>query len=397
MTSYKKVWNLNKMLRILMLISFLFVTFNSFAQDSVKPIIAAQIFYSEATNIEEFEREIEVMKSLGVNVVIFRVFGNKGDRIYTFAKPKSEIGVYFNTSHSPVIDDILGQVTKIAHKHKLKIFAWMTTRHATYGVEGDVMDNAYSFSKKDYIAVPKLDLFNDVAVWELQQLYLDLAKYPIDGILIQDDFVMRHMECFGTEARVQYLSEFSKDVEAKNMFSELELKPDGSVKRIVYTEEFWQFQEWKNKRLILVADELISTVRETNPNIKFALNVGYELFYKPKNALAWYAHDDRLARKFDYVAVMAYQDQIMKELDIGLDEVCELSIETAEDAISIMGGPEKVIMKVQTLNWDTKKDLPMREVRYVYKKVQSVSPKLGIALVPWEKRKFDFLNVKNKN
>jgi hypothetical protein len=39
----------------------------------------------------------------------------------------------------------------------------------------------------------------------------------------------------------------------------------------------------------------------------------------------------------------------------------------------------------------------MREVRYVYKKVQSVSPKLGIALVPWEKRKFNFIKVKNKN
>jgi len=385
------------MVRLTLLLSFLFLTLNSFAQDSEKPIVAAQNFYSQATDMKEFEREVEVMKSLGVNVVIFRVFGNKGDRIYKFANPKSEFGVYFKTSHSPVIDDILGQVTRIAHRHKLKIFAWMTTRHATYGAKGDVMDTAYSFTKKDYITVPKLDLFNDVAVWELQQIYLDLAKYPIDGILIQDDFVIRHMEGFGTEARVQYLSEFGKDVEAKNMYSELEVKPDGRVKRIVYAEEFWEFQEWKNKRLILVSDELISSVRETNPNIRFALNVGYELFYKPKNALAWYAHDDRLARKFDYVAIMAYQDQIMKELDIGLDEVCDLAIENAEDAISVMGGPEKVIMKVQTLNWDTKKDLPMREVRYVYKKVKSVSPKIGIALVPWENRKFEFLKVKSKN
>lgn len=385
------------MIRILILLSFIFFTYNSFAQESGSPIRAAQIFFSDSKNLKEFEREVEVMKSLGVNVIIFRAFGNKGDRIYKFAKPESQYGVYFKTSHSPVIDDILGQVTKIAHKHKVKIFAWMTTRHATYDAEGDVLDNAYSFTKKDYVTVPKYDLFNEVVIWELQQLYSDLAKYPVDGILIQDDFVIRHMEGFGTEARVQYLSEYKKDLEAKNMYSEIKLKSDGRVKRIVYTDEFWQFQEWKNRRLILVADELISSVRETNPKVSFALNVGYELFYKPKNALAWYAHDDRLARKFDYVAVMAYQDQMMKELDIGLDDVSELIIESAEDAISIMGSPEKVIMKVQTLNWDTKKDLPMREVRYVYKKVQSVSPKLGIALVPWEKRKFNFIKVKNKN
>jgi len=62
-----------------------------------------------------------------------------------------------------------------------------------------------------------------------------------------------------------------------------------------------------------------------------------------------------------------------------------------------MGSPGKVIIKVQTLNWDTKKDLPMREVKYVYDKVQYVSSQVGIALVPWEKRKFDFIKVNNNH
>jgi len=385
------------MRRLILLLLFLLISVNAFPQEKSEPLRAAQVFYSDASNLKEFEREVKVMKSLGVNVIIFRVFGNKGDRIYKFAKPESRFGVYFKTTYSPVIDDILGQVAKIAHKHKVKLYAWMTTRHATYAADEDSLDSAYSFSEKDYKTVPKLDLFNEKVVWELQQLYIDLAKYPIDGILIQDDFVMRHMEGFGTEAKVRYLTDFDRDLEAKNMYSDLELKPGGGVKRIVYTDEFWNFQNWKNMRLIIIADELIKLVKKENPGLKVGLNVGYELFYEPKNALAWYSHDDRLARKFDYLAVMAYQDQMMKELDIGLDDVGELIIENTEDAISIMGSPGKVIIKVQTLNWDTKKDLPMREVKYVYDKVQDVSSQVGIALVPWEKRKFDFIKVNNNH
>ena len=271
----------------------------------------------------------------------------------------------------------------------------MTTRHAIYASESDKFDHKYSLSDKKYEPIPKLDLFNEEAVWELQQLYTDLAKYPIDGVLIQDDFVIRHMEGYGTEAKVQYLKKYNKLLDAKKMFSEVELKPDGRVKRIEYTEKFWQFQEWKNKRLKLVADDLITTVKENNPKAVVALNVSYEMFYKPKNALAWYAHNTSLATKFDYAAVMAYQDQIMKELNIGLNEAGALIEANTQNAINIMGSPNRVIMKIQTLNWDTRKNLPMREVRYVFQKVESSSKEVGIALVPWGNRKFNFIKAIN--
>ncbi|MCK5709611.1 MAG: hypothetical protein KAI07_03635, partial [Deltaproteobacteria bacterium] len=116
----------------------------------------------------EFEKEVVHMKDLGINTIIFRVFGNKGDRIYEFANSKSDVGVYFKTARSPVIDDLLGNVTMIAHKHGLKVFAWMTTRHASYGAVGDVLDREFSLSEKQYKTLPKLDLFNDKAIWELQ-------------------------------------------------------------------------------------------------------------------------------------------------------------------------------------------------------------------------------------
>ena len=381
------------MSRVILILLFLLVSGISHAQENNQPIRAAQVFHSNANNYREFEREVIRMKHLGVNIMIFRVFGNKGDRIYKFANPNSDIGVYFKTTHSPVIDDVLGKVTKIAHKHGIKVFAWMTTRHAIYGGEEDVWDSEYSFSQMDYKTLPKLDLFNDQAVWRLQQLYADLAKYPIDGVLIQDDFVMRHMEGFGTEARVQYLSQYNKLLDAKNMYTELELKDNGRVKRIVYSDEFWQFQGWKNAQLILVADELIKALKETNPRLEVALNVSYELFHKPKNALAWFAHDKILAKKFNYVAVMAYQDQIMKELEVSLDEAGDLIKENTDKAIEAMGSPKRVIMKIQTIDWDTSKELSLKQIRFIYQKVEFVSPDVGIALAPWKNRNYNFMKV----
>ncbi len=370
---------------------FLIISASTYAQESNSPIRAAQVFHSNANNYMEFEREVVRMKHLGVKVMIFRVFGNEGDRIYKFANPGSKVGVYFKTKHSPVIDDVLGKVTKIAHKHGIKVFAWMTTRHAIFGVQEDLLDSTYSFSEMDYKTLPKLDLFNDQAIWQLQQIYSDLAKYRIDGVLIQDDFVMRHMEGFGTEAKVQYLNKYNKLLDAKDMYTELELKENGRVKIIVYSDEFWQFQDWKNAQLIVVADELITTIKGVNPLIEIALNVSYELFHKPKNALAWFAHDERLAKKFDYVAVMAYQDQMMKELGVSLDEAGDLIKDNTNKAVEAMGSPERVIMKIQTIDWDTSKELSLKQIRFIYQKVWFVSPDAGIALAPWENRNYNFL------
>lgn len=379
------------MYRIFLILIFILVSVNTKAQESSTPIRAAQVFHSNASTYKEFEREVIRMKHLGVKLLIFRVFGNEGDRIYSFADPKAMSGVYFQTTHCPVIDDVLGKVTRIAHKHGIRVFAWMTTRHATYGVSEDLLDSSYSLKEDDYKTSPKLDLFNDQAVWQLQQLYSDLAKYQIDGVLIQDDFVMRHMEGFGTEAKVNYLNKYNKLLDAEDMYTELELKENGSVKRIVYSDEFWEFQDWKNNQLDLVADELIKVLKQSRPRIEVALNMNYELFHKPKNALAWFAHDKTLAQKFDYIAVMAYQDQIMKELGVSLDEAGDLIQENTNKAVEVMGSPKRVIVKIQTIDWKSRKDLSLKQIRFIYQKVWFVSPDVGVAIVPWENRNYNFL------
>ncbi|MEM7009182.1 MAG: poly-beta-1,6-N-acetyl-D-glucosamine N-deacetylase PgaB, partial [Thermodesulfobacteriota bacterium] len=144
-------------------------------------------------------------------------------------------------------------------------------------------------------------------------------------------------------------------------------------------------------RLIFVANEITKTLKENNPKIKVALNMGYEIFYKPKNALSWYAHSEELAKSFDYVAIMAYQNQMMKELGIDLNEAGDLIAANTDNATNVMGSPDKVLMKLQTMNWDNREKLPNREIRYIYQKIESSSKDVGIAFVPWENRSYKFI------
>ncbi|MEE9614887.1 MAG: tetratricopeptide repeat protein, partial [Thermodesulfobacteriota bacterium] len=137
---------------------------------------AVQVMMFEGKSYSELDGELERLRRAGVDTVIVRVFSNPGDRIYRFARPASKVGVYFNTTHAPVVDDILGRVLSIAHKKDLKVFAWMTTRYADYGLESrkDLACKGYDLAERRVVRCKGLDLFNDEAVRHLEGLYRDL-------------------------------------------------------------------------------------------------------------------------------------------------------------------------------------------------------------------------------
>ncbi|MGZ3570231.1 MAG: tetratricopeptide repeat protein, partial [Thermodesulfobacteriota bacterium] len=89
--------------------------------------ICVQVSYLEGKHLEEVEKRVKELKNAGVNTIIFRVFQNKGDRVYKFVTARHEEGVYFKTENAPVVDDILGKVAQMVHRNGLEIFAWMTT------------------------------------------------------------------------------------------------------------------------------------------------------------------------------------------------------------------------------------------------------------------------------
>ncbi len=357
------------------------------AQKGQRRIVAAQLFYTPARNTAELARQIMAMRSQGINTIIFRAFGNKGDRIYPLSSPlntpKNREGVYFATSHAPVIADILGSVADIAHSSGMELFAWMTTRSATYGVNEGFLDREYELETQRERVINKLDLFNPLSVGHLESIFKDLGKYPIDGVLFQDDFLIKHMQGLSPLSRLRYEADFKRLLNPRSMYSELKLKPNGRVMRITYTEEFWRWARWKNKRLREVAKRLIKALRRENPRIKSCFNANYELYTQPKNALAWQSHTTELADEFDLVAVMAYQRQIARELGIELNQARDVVSETAREAIRIHGAG-RVIMKLQTADWNDGSPVSNFEIEYFLEGIRRVSEDVGIAFAPWE-------------
>src|SRR3989337_3384545 len=132
-------------------------------ENKARIIMAVQVALFEGKDYKEVDGEMERLKAAGMDTIILRVFPNTNERFYPFVKSgklNNESGVYFNTTRSPVIEDILGPVLALAHKKGLKVFAWMTTRYANYGLanKNDLGCKAYDFSTKDIAPCKGLDL-----------------------------------------------------------------------------------------------------------------------------------------------------------------------------------------------------------------------------------------------
>jgi biofilm PGA synthesis lipoprotein PgaB len=325
-----------------------------------------------------------------MDTIILRVFHNRNDRFYPFVKSgklNNASGVYFNTIHSPVIEDILGPVLALAHKKGLKVFAWMTTRYANYGLENknDLGCKAYDFSTKDIVPCKGLDLFNKDAVAHLEGLFNDLSAYPLDGILFQDDLVLRHNEGFGPYAQSLFERDNGRRFAADELYSDVSENGGGGY-TAGYTDEFWRWAAWKNKRLLHVAKRIRAAVKNKRTDVKFVINLMYESISNPPYAMAWLSQslDEAVKQGFDYYAIMAYHQQMQGELKKEQYEIYSLIERMTAEAVRLVGEPHRVLMKLQTIDWDTSMPLSGREVINLARKIQEAG-NISLAVVPYRK------------
>jgi hypothetical protein len=317
--------------------------------------ICAQVAYLEGRNLEEVERRVKELKNAGVNTLIFRVFQNKGDRTYKFATARHEEGVYFKTEYVPVVDDILGKVAEIVHRNGLDIFAWITTRYANYGLEGhrEYRSKRYNFETKQMEEAKGFNLFHPDVLKRLEGLFRDLGRTPIDGILFQDDLILRHGEDFSPEANKAFLKEFGYLPHPDLFYIDPYQSESGKYYVKAYTDRFWTWANWKNRWLMNVAKRLMEAARESNPNLQFALNLYFEAVLSDVNGMIWFSQtlSEALKNNFDYYAIMAYHRQAMRDRNIELKEAIGLMAEVTQKAVEVVGDPSKVLMKVWILDW----------------------------------------------
>ncbi len=339
---------------------------------------AVQVMFFEGRTYAEVENEIKALKSSGVDTVILRVFHNKGDRYYPVAKQGADRGVYFSTKSAPVVDEMLPAVLDIAHRNGIKVFAWMTTRYADYGIEGQMPCSSYDISGRLYGRCKGLDIFSDAAMERLVSLYSDLAEYEIDGILFQDDLVLRHNEGFGRAASAAFARDTGVELDPEALYIR------GGAGQVHYTRLFWKWSSWKNRKLVSVAEKLMHVVKRKRPGAMFAINLMYESVTNPPYALAWLSQDidEALKADFDYYSIMAYHRQMGQELRKDGPEVRDMIARMVADAASTIGEPRRVLMKVQTIDWKTGEPLEDGEVVDLIREIKGVRD-VSLAVVPY--------------
>ncbi|MCB0220099.1 MAG: hypothetical protein KDH09_10425, partial [Chrysiogenetes bacterium] len=306
---------------------------------------------------------------------------------------KHATGVYFRTSQVPVVADVLGRVTKLAHGRGLKLYAWMTSRYADYGLTGERAarwsERVYDLETGAVLEGKGLDLFNDRVVDHLAALYADLANYPIDGVLFQDDLVSRHTDGFSAAAARAYEQRFGKSLEPLDLYENVYQK-EGTAKFYVgrYTDEFWQWVRWKNERLLDVAERLGGVVRARRPEAKIAVNFMYEAASSPRNGLAWLSQSISAAhaRNFDYYAIMAYHRQIADELGLSIEQTATL-IERMSRSLYAGAHPLRAMFKLQIRDWNDKSPVSAEELDLMAKAVREGARGTGVtpnlAIIPY--------------
>ncbi len=344
-------------------------------------IAGFQVLYFSARTYDELKKEMGLIKETGADTVIVRVFQNNGDRFYPFSKPRCDAGVYFETDSAPVVDDVLGMMIEAARANDLAIYAWMTTRYAVDGKNPFGLYQ-YDFEKKKIIPAFGVDLFDDKEVDRLVDLYLDLASYDIDGVLFQDDLVLKHNEGFGPGAEKLY----RKKIDAEDLYINPYLNGAGTKYYVKeYTDEFWNWSAFKAKRLGEVAGRIIKAAKAERPDLKFCANLSYESVSRPDMALAWLSQDIGEFKRggVDYFFIMAYHRQMMREKSIGkIDDLAPLMSEICKNALFVAEEPERVVMKLQVLDWDTGLVIPPGELKTIASYLCDAD-KISIAFVPF--------------
>ncbi len=316
-------------------------------------------------------------KKNGVDTLIIRVFHNKGDRYHCNLKSDISEGVYFKTRHLPLIEDILSDFVRLSKARGFKVFAWMTTRYASYGRTDLTRVRGYSFEKDCYFDTKGINLFDTKNQNFIKSVFRDLASYRIDGILLQDDLFLRHNEGFCEESDLEFQKIYGK----KPLPQELYIRNGNQIR---YTELFYRWRDFKSKKMSELISDLKNAIKEVNPDIKLAVNLTYESITNPKGALLWLSHNlEDLKDVADYFSIMAYHRQIMDELNLNIKDTREFLARMTERCHEIFKQEiNRVIFKLQIKDWKTNEPINENELYYVTEDCYNMQD-FSIAIVPY--------------
>jgi biofilm PGA synthesis lipoprotein PgaB len=310
-------------------------------------------------NVGAFFDEV---KEQGGNTVFFRVFHNSIDRYHFMKKGVCETGVYFKTDQACVVNDLLSTMVDEAHKRDIKLYAWMATRTLSFLKTPEFTEKAFAENGKT-IDGYGASIFIPESRRRMVKLFEDLALYDIDGILFQDDFIMRNKEGASLAARHAYYADTGRYVAYENLFG---CRETVNRTRVMggCNDIFIPWAEWKTKKMSEFFSELRHAVLVRNPSIQFAANIYYETPKDEMKGISWYSQSINalVNAGVDYLAVMSYHDQIQRELKLDFAQVKKYVNAMLGELVGHVDEKERILMKLQIVSWADKSGVDRREL-----------------------------------
>lgn len=335
--------------------------------EAVERLNIAQVSYLPSRNYDEVSREFQRMRRLGYDTVALRVFHNRGDRYYPFIAPRAEAGVYFATGQAPVVADILTPLVPLARAAGLRVYAWAGTLRTPLIGSGDLRDRRFDLASCQVLPTDTLDPFHPEVRRRLQALFADLARYDLDGILLQDDLALRHTEGFSATALAAYRRCDGRLPDPEDFYRDRRRLEDGRVRVGCYPPSFYRWSQWKCRVLMDLAAAVKNSVRQVDPDIRLAFNLPYEILSNPQGALAWFSLDLSEVRKtgFDYLGLMLYHRQMAKELGLSGEQAERLVGQLVVQGSEALASPAELLVKLQAVDFDSLEPITPAELERV--------------------------------
>jgi uncharacterized lipoprotein YddW (UPF0748 family) len=335
---------------------------------------------------EALKKFMKQLKIYGIRVIYFRVFQNPGDSFFKILPRQATEGVYFKSSFAPVVSNLLPVVCRYAHENGIKVYAWMNTLKAGFlHCKGGRHIYRYLPSQGSLKEAKCLSPYDPEILKALLGLFADLAKNPVDGVLVQDDLILHYNEDLSLFARKQFMKKEGLESFSPADLYVLATSETGKVYVKGYTPLFWEWARWKDEMLSGVLAQLKGVVKKSRPSVKFAIDINYEALSSPKDALAWYSRSIREMEKIahpDCYVVMSYQRQMQEELEKSETVVMKYIRNMIVTGLKLIPDSKRWVFKVQTIDWRTRKPIAQNKIRLAVETIESTAP-VDTCLMPY--------------
>ncbi|MCX6557670.1 MAG: hypothetical protein NTW95_09625 [Candidatus Aminicenantes bacterium] len=271
--------------------------------------------------------------------------------VRVFSDDEKNGGLYFANSSFKVVRPLLDDWAPRFGRNEVGLWAWMGGRFFKWFNDSRYLDLEWQDGHRRII--PKLDLFNPDAERIIVTMFSELARKPVQGILIQDDLVLRRSEGFSNWGKACF-------ARATGWPADEHLMAQGN------SVQSRAWERLKCERVAQLLDRIIVACKALNPQLKIGMNLHYEIPLAPEQGRSWYAHDlpALAASSLDYFYLMAYQRQIQSELNLNEADNKDYFARMTAAALQCFGS--RLVVKLQVRDWQTSELIPLAELKSYY-------------------------------